>query len=69
MQGKEFYKYFQSKIQIGDSTYVARLRVSELLEEDEGREMTVKVFNDVGYVNLTITLDNLEEGTINHHCI
>ena len=49
--------------------YVARLRISELYEEDEGREMTVKVFNDVGYVNLTITLDNLEEGMINHYYI
>ena len=60
---------FSSKIQIGDSTYAARLRVSELLEEDEGREMTVKVFNDVGYVNLTITLDDLEEGITNHNSI
>ena len=46
--------------------YVARLRISELYEEDEGREMTVKVFNDVGYVNLTVTLDDLDDGRLNN---
>lgn len=42
--------------------YVARLRISELLEDDEGREMTVKVENSIGTVNLTITLDEFEDG-------
>ena len=32
------------------------------LSEDEGREMTVKVENSIGTVNLTITLDEFEDG-------
>ena len=50
--------------QVGNSMYAARLRISELLEEDEGKEFTVKVSNDIGSVNLTITLDDLEKGII-----
>ena len=42
--------------------YVARLRISELLEEDEGREMTVKVENSIGSVNLTVTLEEFDDG-------
>ena len=42
--------------------YVARLRIYELLEEDEGREMTVKVENSIGSVNLTVTLEEFDDG-------
>ena len=47
--------------------YAARLRISELLEEDEGKEFTVKVSNDIGSVNLTITLEDLEKGIAISH--
>ena len=46
--------------------YVARLRISELLEEDEGREMTLKVENSIGTVNLTVILDEFEDGMTNY---
>ena len=48
--------------------YAARLRISELLEEDEGKEFTIKVSNDVGSVNLTVILDDLEKGIIIYSC-
>ena len=54
-----------------NSFYVARLRISKLEKSDEGKEMGLRVVNDVGATNFTIILDPIPinafheaEGTI-----
>ena len=45
-----------------DSFYVARLRISKLEKSDEGKQLGLRVVNDVGATNFTITLEGFEKG-------
>ena len=42
--------------------YSAKLRISELLKDDEGQTYILTVENGVGPANLTITPDDFDKG-------
>ena len=49
-------------LQIQAPLYSAKLRISELLKDDEGQTYILTVENEVGPANLTITPNDFEKG-------